>query len=136
VAAVGGAFVLGSAGTAWSVDLLRHVREPLSNILGLILGAIAGALLMVFTAYIGGQAVLLSLLNAIVGALLAGQVAVLLYQRIFQMHDGKRQARHEDTRTDDAMRSVLFLVGAVIGFLVTAYVLDLLRAVVDGRPPS
>ena len=136
VAAIGGAALLGSVGSGWSVDLLRHVREPMSNILGTIFGLVSGALLMAVTAYIGGQAVLLSLLNSLVAALLGGVVAVLAYQRLFQTHEGKRQAHHEDTRGDDASRTLLFVIGAVAAFLLTAWVLDLLRAVVDGRPPS
>jgi phosphonate ABC transporter permease subunit PhnE len=136
IAALGGAALLGSAGANWSADLLRHVREPLSNILGAIFGLISGALLMAATAYVGGQAVLLSLLNALVAALLGGEVAVLAYQRLFQTQNGKRQARHEDTRGDDASRTLLFFIGAAVAFLVTAQVLDLLRAIVDGRPPS
>ncbi|WP_238626052.1 ABC transporter permease subunit [Aggregatilinea lenta] len=136
VGAIGGAALLGSVGSNWSADLLRHVQEPFSNILGAIFGMVSGALLMTVAAYIGGQAVLLSLLNALVAALLGGEVAVLAYQRLFQTHDGKRQAHHEDTRGDDASRTLLFVIGAVAAFLLTAWILDLLRAVVDGRPPS
>ncbi|MCC6798708.1 MAG: phosphonate ABC transporter, permease protein PhnE [Anaerolineae bacterium] len=47
-----------------------------------------------------------------------------------------RRRRREDVSAEQAARSTLFIIGAVLTFLFAAYVLDLLRAIVDERPPS
>lgn len=137
VAALGGAVIIGSFGATWSAVALRTVHAPLSNILGAALGALSGAILLGFTAYIGTQAVLLGLLTAIVAAVLGGQATVLGYERLFRRPSIMlRRRRREDVSAEQAARSTLFIIGAVLTFLVAAYVLDLLRAIVDERPPS
>lgn len=137
LAAFGGAVVVASFGATWSAVLLRSVTAPLSNVLGGVLGALSGALLLAMTAYIGTQAVLLGLLTAIVAAVLGGQVLVLAYERLLKRPSiAVRRRRREDVSREQAVRSALFVIGAVLTFLVAAYVLDLLRAIVDERPPS
>jgi phosphonate ABC transporter permease subunit PhnE len=136
LAAVGGAFWLSSLGSNLAAAPLRYVQEPLSNVLGGVLGFLSGAILLYVTALIGTQAVLLGLLSAVVAAVLGGQCAGLVYERLFMMENGKRQPRRDDTGTEQAVRSAVFVIGAVLAFLLAAYVLDLLRAIVDERPPS
>jgi len=137
VAALGGAVIVGSFGASWSAVALRMVHAPLSNILGAVLGALSGGILLAFTAYIGTQAVLLGLLTAIVAAVLGGQATVLAYERLFRRPSIMlRRRRREDVSAEQAARSTLFVIGAVLTFLLAAYVLDLLRAIVDERPPS
>lgn len=136
-AALGGALVLASIGATWSATALRGIQAPLSNVLGAVLGVLGGAILLAFTALIGTQAVLLGLLTAIVAALMGGQVLVLIYERVFDRPSvAQRRRRREDVSAEQALRSALFIAGALITFLVAAYVLDLLRAIVDERPPS
>lgn len=136
-AALGGAVILASVGATWSAVALRTVGAPLSNVLGGVLGALSGAFLLGLTAYVGTQAVLLGLLTAVVAALLGGQATVLAYERLFRRPSvALRRRRREDVSAEQAARTTLFIVGAVLTFLVAAYVLDLLRAIVDERPPS
>ena len=137
LAALGGAVIVASFGATWSAVALRSVTAPLSNILGGVLGALSGMILLVSTAYVGTQAVLLGLLTAVVAAVLGGQVLVLLYERVLDRPSiALRRRRREDVSTEQAARTTLFVIGAVITFLIAAYVLDLLRAIVDERPPS
>ena len=136
-AALGGAVIVASVGATWSAVALRAVRAPLSNVLGGVLGALSGAILLGSTAFIGTQAVLLGLLTAIVAAVLGGQATVLAYERLFRRPSvALRRRRREDVSAEQAARSTLFIIGAILTFLVAAYVLDLLRAIVDERPPS
>jgi phosphonate ABC transporter permease subunit PhnE len=132
LAAVGGAVWLASIGATIAAGPLRHVYSPASNLLGAALGALSGVILLSFTAYIGTQAVLLGLLTPIVAAALGGQTLILLYRRAFGITKPKR----DQTDAEQALKTVLFVVGAVIAFVVTATAIDLLRAIVDERPPS
>ncbi len=131
LAAVMGAFWLASFGSTLVAGPLRNVHAPLSNSLGAILGMISGALLLAATAYIGTQAVLLGIITPIVAAVLAGQILIQLYQILTGTQD--QQIKSD---ADRAVRLVLFAVGSVAAFVGTAIVIDLIRAVVDGRPPS
>lgn len=135
-AALGGAALFASLGATWSAVILRRIYSPLSNVLGGILGFLSGAIVLAATAYLGTQAVLLGLVSAIIVAILAGNLLVLIYQRFFMMENGHWKARHEETNTETTFSTMLFAVGAVAGFLLAAYYLDLLRSVVDGRLPS
>jgi phosphonate ABC transporter permease subunit PhnE len=132
LAAVGGAVWLASIGATIAAGPLRHVYSPVSNLLGAALGALSGVILLFFTAYIGTQAVLLGLLTPIVAAALGGQTLILLYRRAF----GITKPRRDETDAEQALKTVLFVAGAVIAFVVTATMIDLLRAIVDERPPS
>ncbi len=112
-------------------------HAPLSNILGAALGALSGAILLGSQLTSRTQAVLLGLLTAIVAAVLGGQATVLGYERLPPALDPCcARRRREDVSAEQAARSTLFIIGAVLTFLVAAYVLDLLRAIVDERPPS
>jgi hypothetical protein len=132
LAAVGGASLLGSLGSSLSAGLLRSVRGTLSHVLGAILGLLSGAILLAATAYIGMQAVLLGLLTPIVAAVLGGRVLFLIYQRAF----GADKLRREETAMDRLVRITLSIIGSVLAFLVTAYVLNMIGAIVDERLPS
>lgn len=131
-AAVGVAFWTAAVGSGLSAKPLRTVVEPMSNILGAVLGFAAGAILLYATGLVGTRAVLLGLISPIVAAVLGGQTLVMIYQRLFSAPKLKR----DESRTDQAVNSALFLIGAIAIFLLTAYVLDMLRAIVDERPPS
>ncbi|MBI5959510.1 MAG: ABC transporter permease subunit [Chloroflexi bacterium] len=93
---------------------------------------VSGAILLGCMAYIGTQAVLLGLLTPIIAAVLGGQTLVLLYQRYI----GGIKHKRDRTDVDHAVYSLLFFIGAVVIFILSAYVIDLLRAIVDERPPS
>jgi phosphonate ABC transporter permease subunit PhnE len=132
LAAVAGASLLGSVGASVSAGLLRGVRGTLSHVLGAILGFLSGAILLAATAYVGMQAVLLSLLTPVVAAVLGGRILFLLYQHAF----GVDKLRRDETAADRLIRMALSIIGSLIAFLVTAYVLNMVGAIVDERLPS
>jgi len=132
LAAAGGAVWLSSLGANLAAGPMRHISAPLSNILGAVLGAISGVILLSATSYIGLQAVLLGLLTPIIAAVLGGQVLVWLYYRVFGTHKPKR----DRTDVDQTIHTALFVGGAILTFLITAFVIDLIRAIVDERPAS
>lgn len=132
LAALGGALWLAMIGANVVAGPMRHIPPLTSRVLGVLLGALSGAILLATTGYIGTQAVLLGLLTPIVAAVLGGQLLVELYYLI----PGARKPRRDRTDMDQLIHTVLFAAGAVIVFLVTASVIDLLRAIVDERPPS
>ena len=128
IAALAGSVWLASLGAGLVASPMRHIYSPLSNVLGAVLGLISGAILVGAMAYVGAQAVLLRLIPPIIIAILGGQTTVLLYQRAVGHHKPQRDQR--------MLHSLLFLVGAVLAFALTAYLNDLARAIVDERPPS
>jgi phosphonate ABC transporter permease subunit PhnE len=132
VAAFGGALWLASVGATMAAGPMRHVYAPLSNILGALLGFASGAILLTAAAYIGAQAVLFRLLTPLVAGVLGGELLVLGYRRFV----GGMKLKRDRTDADQAIYSALFLIGAVLAFALTGYLNDLLRAIVDERPPS
>ncbi len=132
LSAVIAALWLASLGATLAAAPLRHLSTPTSKILGGILGVAGGAFLLAGTAYIGTQAVLLGLLTPFIAAVLGGQTLVMLYQRLTGGEKPKREQRDRDRM----LYTLLNLIGAVAVFVLTAYVIDLLRAIVDERPPS
>jgi len=136
VAALGGAVIIGSfarRGRESAADGARAAEQHPRRGAG---RAERGDLLG-FTAYIGTQAVQLGLLTADRGggAGRAGDGAGLRAASAGP-RSMLRRRRREDVSAEQAARSTLFIIGAVLTFLVAAYVLDLLRAIVDERPPS
>jgi phosphonate ABC transporter permease subunit PhnE len=132
LAATIGALWVASLGATLAAGPMRHVYTPLSNILGAALGFWCGLVLLAAMAYIGKQAILLRLLPPIIMAALGGQVAVLLYQHFI----GGVKPKRDQTDADRIIYMILSLVGGALAFVLTAYMDDLIRAIVDGRPPS
>lgn len=132
LAALFGALWLASLGATLSAGPLRHVYSPTGNILGAALGFVSGAILLGCTAYIGTQAVLLGLLTPIVAAVLGGQILVMLYQHFV----GGHKPKHDQNDIERLLYTLLFFIGAAAVFIFTAFIIDLVRAVVDGRLPS
>jgi phosphonate ABC transporter permease subunit PhnE len=132
VAAAGGALWLASVGATLGAGPLRHVHAPLSNLLGALLGFASGGILLTAAAYIGSQAVLFRLLTPLIAGMLGGQLLVQFYQHFI----GGVKLKRDRTEADQAIYSALFLIGAVLAFALTGYLNDLLRAIVDERPPS
>jgi phosphonate ABC transporter permease subunit PhnE len=55
---------------------------------------------------------------------------------IYQYFTGGAKPKRERSDVDSAIYGVLFLIGTAALFVLTAYVIDLARAIVDERPPS
>jgi phosphonate ABC transporter permease subunit PhnE len=128
IAAVIGAFSLSSVGTTLTIDALKRIDAAMSHVLGGILGAISGAILLGVTAQIGSQAAWLGLLTPIVAGWLGGAALTLIYRRIL----GKPK---RGVSQDTFMPSFLTWIGGIATFIVTFVMLGVWRAVVEGTLP-
>ncbi len=113
---------------------MRHLDAPVANVLGAALGVLSGAILLAATGYIGMQAVLLGLLTPVIAALLGGQIAVQLVQAVGLL--ARHEIKAEQSSVERSARTVIYVVGAVITFILVALEIDLVRAVVDQRLPA
>ncbi len=52
------------------------------------------------------------------------------------LEHGLPDAKLERTDVDQMIHTLLYAIGAVLAFVITAHAIDLLRAIVDERPPS
>ncbi|MBN1679952.1 MAG: ABC transporter permease subunit [Anaerolineae bacterium] len=136
IAAIGGAFWLGSVGSTLAASALRHVYGLPSHILGAILGLLSGAILLASVAYVGTQAALFTLLTPIVAAVIGGQLALLLVEHIGLLARSVGRIQADQSDTERVIRTVIFWIGAIVTFVVVALFMDLMRAIVDQRLPS
>jgi len=123
-----GAFALSSIGTTLTRDALKHVSAPLTNILGLVLGVLAGAILLGLCAAIGMSAAWVGLLTPIVAAMLAAPLLPSLFSRFVS-------SSIPPTPTERFSRTLLALIGAAAAFYVTFTVLNVGRAMIEGTLP-
>jgi phosphonate ABC transporter permease subunit PhnE len=128
IAGITGAFVLSSIGTSLTIDALKRVDITTAHILGGILGALAGAFLLGFTATIGMQAAWLGLLTPIVAASLGAEIFPMIYNRL---------SAHglQNTTGVKSVRQILSWAGAVLTFVFTFTMLNLGRALIEGTLP-
>ena len=124
-----GAFTLASAAGRIVTPLLRHASLVTNHVIGGILGAAGGAIVLAGVAAVGMSAALLGLLPPLMAGLLGGQVVSLIYQRFA----GEIRPIDQLKRT---IRNIAFWVGAIIAFVITFQLLNIGRALVDGILPS
>jgi phosphonate ABC transporter permease subunit PhnE len=123
-----GAFTLSSVGGALTRDALKPISVPMSNMLGGILGAASGAIVLGAIAAVGTVAAWLGLLAPVVAAGLAAPLLPLFYRRF-----AKQTA--EVGRGTRAIESALGRIGGIIGFVVTFSALNVGRALIEGTLP-
>jgi phosphonate ABC transporter permease subunit PhnE len=128
LAGVIGAFSLSSIGSSLTMDALKRVSVPVSHLLGGVLGAISGAILLAFTAMIGMGAAWLGLLTPLVAALLGGQILPMLYRR----WAGKMKVV---TGSDRVVVALLGWGSTAIIFVIVFTLLNTGRALVEGTLP-
>ncbi len=133
LAGLAGGFWFASLGATLASGPLRHVSMPASHVLGAVLGALAGTILLSVTAYIGMQAVLLGILTPLVAAVLGGQIVVQVLEHMGVFP--RNQWQTDQAVAERTVRMVAFFAGAVAVFILTALAIDLVRAVVDQRLP-
>jgi phosphonate ABC transporter permease subunit PhnE len=129
-AGLAGAFLVASIGMDLTRGALRRLSLPASRLMGGVLGLGGGGLLLGLAASLSTQAALLGLFPPVAAAILGGQIVIMIYNRWFGV-DGQ-----DDGTTQQVVRTALYLVGAVAAFALTYYLLDVSRAVIDGRLPS
>ncbi len=122
-----GAFGLASIGGALTVDGLKKIDPTMQHVIGGILGAICGAILLGMMALIGMQAAWLGFLTPIVAGVLGAQLLPLLYMRF----TGKRQTSIAGRSLD----TILWWVGFIAAFAVTFLMLNMGLAIIEGTLP-
>ena len=132
VAGLVGAFTLSGILTSTTRKPLLHLPYRPSVVVGGVLGAISGGLLLAGVAEIGRGAALLGLLVPFTTALLGGQIMVMILRRVFHI---RRRAGGSRTNTDVFASALLFIVSAVVIFILTFDVLQIGRAIIDGTLP-
>jgi len=128
IAGIVGAFTLSSIGTTLTINRLKTISAPITNVLGGALGAVSGAFVLAVSAQIGTQAAWLGLLTPIIAASLGGQVLPMVYDRFFK-------PAFKSNRSPFA-RNLLFWVGGLITFGLTFTYLNVGRALIEGTLPS
>lgn len=119
-----------SVGMRLSDMVLRKLSPVQNHLVGGVLGAIGGALIMLASAAVGAQAALMTLLLPLVASLLGMQIPVMLYDRTLG-HTNPL----ERTTQDRIARPVLRLIGFFAVFVVTFVIFDIARSIVQGRLP-
>ncbi|MCL4247091.1 MAG: ABC transporter permease subunit [Anaerolineae bacterium] len=129
VAGIAGAFTLSSIGTALTRDALKTVSVNMSHVLGAILGALSGAVVLGVVAFLGTKAAWLGLLTPVFAAGLGGAILPQLYRRFVPKP-------LEPSHSDSLTMTVLGWLGSIVAFLITYSLLNVQRAVVEGALPS
>lgn len=110
---------------------LRNLTGSLERIVGGILGALVGAILFAVLGFLGMSAALFGLLVPIVAAIITGNIFGLVYKQ-FAVTPSKAM---KPARSQTAIMTVLFWIGAVLAFVLTFNTLNVGRAIIDGTLP-
>lgn len=128
--AITGFTLAGIAGN-WFGPLLRSIPEGVGRGVGLILGIVAGGLLMGFMGIFGTWASLLGLLPVLVAAILGGNLTLMIARLI------TRTQRDVNLLKQYPLLSIaIFIVGAVGVFVWVFNLLNVGRSLVDGTLPT
>jgi phosphonate ABC transporter permease subunit PhnE len=129
VAGLTGAFALSSLGTSLAKEPLKKTDTTFNHLLGGILGALGGAILLGMTATIGLSAAWMGLLTPIV----AGALATTLLPQAYRWFVPKPEVPNQ---TDRNILRVLAWTSGVIGFFVTFTLLNVGQSLVEGMLPA
>jgi phosphonate ABC transporter permease subunit PhnE len=124
-----GAFTLSSVGASLTRATLKHASRVLSHLLGGVLAALSGAIVLGAMAAIGSAAAWLGLLAPVIAAGLAAPLLPLIFRRYF----GRNEA---NVRANKTFATLLSWVGAAVAFMYTFVVLNVGRSLVEGTLPS
>ncbi len=122
-----GAFGVASIGGTLTVDGLKKLDGTMQHVVGGVLGAVCGAILLGAMALIGMQAAWLGLLTPIVAGVLGAQLLPLLYTQL----SGKQQTSIAGRSLD----AILWWVGFIAAFAVTFLMLNVSLAIIEGTLP-
>jgi phosphonate ABC transporter permease subunit PhnE len=129
IAALIGAFALSSLGTALTKDLLKNTDVTFNHLLGGLLGALGGAILLGMTATIGLTAAWMGLLTPII----AGTLATTLLPQAYRWFVPKPEVPNQ---TDRNILRALAWVSGIIGFIFTFWILNVGQSLVEGMLPA
>ncbi len=131
IAGVTAGFSFASIATTLFASPIREMRGTPNYVLGAILGAIGGALLMAFMATLGMSAALFALLPPFVAAVIGSQILLMIYERLqpnTNPYDVQSRRR--------VIRTIITIVGLVGVFYLVASFLNIQRALVNDILPS
>ncbi|MBN8592300.1 MAG: phosphonate ABC transporter, permease protein PhnE [Anaerolineae bacterium] len=129
IAGVIGAFTLSSIGTTLTRDVFKRLSATTSHLLGGVLGALAGAVVLGATAVIGMSAAWMGLLTPFVAGGLASVILPQLYQRFIN-------PPQPGVMPNRPLLTLLNWIGTVIGFVATFLLLNVRQALVEGTLPD
>lgn len=129
VTGVIGAFTLASIVTQFTTAPLRQVSGIMNYVLGAVLGAGGGAVVMGVVGSIGMITSLFGLLPPLIAGEFGGGIGLLIYHRL-------RGEQIVMSSFDRFLRSLLSIVGAIAAFVFTFIFLNVSRALIDGTLPS
>ena len=129
IAGVIGAFTLSSIGTTLTRDAFKRLSATTSHLLGGVLGALAGAVVLGATAVIGMSAAWMGLLTPFVAGGLASVILPQLYQRFIN-------PPQPGVMPNRPLLTLLNWIGTVIGFVATFLLLNVRQALVEGTLPD
>jgi phosphonate ABC transporter permease subunit PhnE len=124
-----GAVALASIGGTLTQSSLRQISGQASHVLGAVLGALGGAVLLGIIAAISLSAAWLGLLIPVTVAALTAPLLPQLYMRL------SRTGAHP-TRTQAVLLNVLSWIGGAIGFVVAFWLMNISRAIIEGVVPQ
>lgn len=122
-----GALYLSSLGMNMAVPLVKSISGVQSHVTAGVLGAVCGALVMAGVGVIGGSTAFLTILSPIVAAVMGGATLAGFYE----WRAGEQHRVHRSPTSQ-----ALLIVGAVITFVITGHLLDVMHFIVIGRLPS
>ena len=132
IAAIISGFMLAGMASALLSPTVRRITGSTGMILGIIMGAASGGILMILMAKLGLWAALLGFLPPLVGAILGGQSLRLLVNAF------RHKPQHKViviTQSEKLLNSIIFWVGAIGAFILVFSRLNIGRALVDGTLP-
>ena len=130
VSGIVGGFAVASSAVTLSKSTLRTASGALNLGLGVLLGGLSGALVMIFIGVIGMSAALFGLLPPIVAALLGRTVTSGIVNRLLP-----ERAAYEKTNVELTARFVVNLIGAAAAFVITFVWLGVGRTLTIGVLP-
>lgn len=111
---------------------MRHAPTVLNHALGVVLGAVAGAILMYVCGVIGTGAALFGILPPLIAAMLAKEIISLIYTTV-----ALRVRNHNrPVQFDHFLKPLLSFVGAALMFVFAINWLNVDRAIIDGTLPA
>ncbi len=136
VAGLAGALFLSSIGTSITSGLLKGVRGTTSYVLGAILGVIGGGILLAITAGLGSLVPLFTIIPPVAATALGAPMIGMLYDRVSNRDNQKPKREEDETTIESTTRTIIMIVGALIIFILTAHILEVLSIFARERVPQ
>jgi phosphonate ABC transporter permease subunit PhnE len=128
IAGLVGAFAISSLGTNLTRDLIKNTDATFNHLLGGLLGALGGAILLGMTATIGLSAAWMGLLIPVIG----GALATTLLPQAYRWFVPKPEVPNLTDR--NILRALAWMSG-IIGFVITFTLLNVGQSLVEGMLP-